>query len=71
MKRIKRIVVAVEVIAGAFILAAICGLVAQNLLGNEVVADDVRDPFVKTIVALVLIGGALFYDGLRRGRQWW
>lgn len=68
---IKRLIVGVEIILGAFILSTAIGLIVMNLTGDvgNLPESDLTS-FTRTLIALVLIGGALFYDGLRRGRYW-
>lgn len=68
---IKRLIVRVEIILGAFILSAAVGMIVANLLGNGGnVPESELTLLTRTLIALVLIGGAMFYDGLRRGRFW-
>lgn len=73
MRSFKRLVVAAELSVGAFILATTAGLLAQSLLMGAAIQSDigVLDALTKTLIAMAFVGGALFYDGLRRGRRWW
>lgn len=67
--RIKRVVVALEIFLGSFALAWAAGLLAQ--VGTAGRTPPGIDLMTRIVIALVLIGGALFVDGLRRGRYWW
>lgn len=71
MRAIKYILVAGELIIGAFILATVSGAIVENIISDPTTSVEPIEAFVKTLIALLFIGGALFYDGIRRGRRWW
>ena len=67
----KRFVAAAEVTGGAFVLAWTTALIFQAFVVGASVPQSEIDSLSQTLAVMLLVGVVLFFDGLRRGRQWW
>lgn len=67
---VKRIVVLAEVTGGAFVLAWTTALIFQAFTSGQSVEPSQVDSLSRTLAVMLLMGVVLFFDGLRRGRQW-
>jgi hypothetical protein len=69
-RRIKRLVVVVEVILGSFVLATVTATMSKTFLESGSPAAASTSDLTGAIAVALLIGVVLFVDGLRRGRHW-
>lgn len=70
--RLKRAVVAFELIVGSFIIATSFGLLTELYLsGASGNGDDFLQSDLQIVIGLWFVGGAILFDVYRRGPKWW
>lgn len=70
--RLKRAIVAFELVVGSFVIATSFGLLTELYLsGFSQNGDDFLQSDIQIVIGLWFIGGAILFDVYRRGPKWW